>query len=235
MRIAADQLWERLGICDKNLESPLPLWLGPYFLCGLHLKDDIEAAWRAREPRGKPMMEADVRPGVVAAVLYELWKRLHRYHLVLPDGNFKQVMLQGAVRRPVPNEKSETARAQKKELLQFNLICSRRFEKLGNKWWSPQSWFQLEEGRCFFGKEISELTHLLTGVSRSSCNRAVHSPQRAAADEDAALERIFADRDTNVMSTRETLRILQVDREEGSADLAAAPAAARSVTVGSTG
>jgi len=229
--IAAGQLWERMGICDKKLDSPVPRWLGPFFLCALHLKDDIDTAWRARNPRGKPMQEADVRPGVVAAVLYEFWKRLHRYHLVLPDGNFKQVMQHGAVKRPVPAAKSETAKVQARELLQFNLICSRRFDKLGEKWWAPQSWFQLEDGQCFFGKDISELTHLLTGVGSSSCKRAVHSTQSAAASNyDAALERIFAEHDTNVVSTRETLRILQTNRAEGSTtvDLASAGAAAAS-------
>ena len=53
--LAAGRVWKKLGICDKSLRSPLPLWLGPYFLCGLHGKDDVEAAWRARTPRGKPV------------------------------------------------------------------------------------------------------------------------------------------------------------------------------------
>ena len=165
------------------------------------------------------MDEADVRPGMTAAVLYELWKRLHRYHLVLPNGDFKQVVQLGTVKRPVPSAKSDIARAQARELLQFNEICSRRWAQLGDeKWHSLSSWFDLGNGQRFFGKETSELTHLLTGVRRSSCKRAVQHTQSAAGSDDAArLDEIFAMRGTNdVVSTRETVRLLRVNREEGS-------------------
>ena len=217
---AADKLWNRLGICNKDLDTPLPRWLGAYLLCGLHKKDDVDAAWLARKPKGRPMDEADVRPGLIAAVLYELWKRLHRYHLVLPNGDFKQVVQLGTVKRPVPSAKSDIARAQARELLQFNEICSRRWEKLGNEsWWSANSWFELGAGQRFFGKETSELTHLLTGVNRSSCKRAVQRTQTAAGwDDDARLDQIFAMRGTDeVVSTRETVRRLRVNTAEGSA------------------
>ena len=198
----------------------MPRWLGAYLLCGLHKKDDIEAAWRASKPRGRPMEEADVRPGVIAAVLYELWKRLHRYHLVLPNGDFKQVLQLGTVKRPVPSVKSDIKRVQARELLQFNETCSRPRNKLGEEsWWSPDSWFQLGAGQLFFGKETSELTHLLTGVNRSSCKRAVQRTHTAADwDDDARLDQIFAMRGINeVVSTRDTVTFLRMYREEGSA------------------
>ena len=237
--LAADLVWTKLGICDKSLRSPLPLWLGPYFLCGLHGKDDAEAAWRARTPRGKPMEAADVRPGVMAAILYELWKRLHRYHRVLPDGDFKQVVQQGIVKRPVVSPNSVIGKTQAMELLQFNQICYGRWAELGeDTWHSPSSWLDLDSGQHFFGKEASELTHLLTGVRRSSSKRAVQHTQSAAGSDDAArqslLDRIFAERcQTNeVVSTRETIRMLQMSRGADGGTIAvatmppAAPAAA---------
>ena len=165
------------------------------------------------------MEAADVRPGVIAAILYELWKRLHRYHRVLPDGDFKQVVQQGIVKRPVVSPNSVIGKTQAMELLQFNQICYNRWAELGEETWhSPSSWLDLGNGQHFFGKKTSELTHLLTGVRRSSCKRAVQHTQSAAGSDDAArLDEIFAMRGTNeVVSTRETVRLLRVNREEGS-------------------
>lgn len=181
------------------------------------------------------MEAADVRPGVIAAILYELWKRLHRYHRVLPDGDFKQVVQQGIVKRPVISPQSEIGKTQAMELLQFNQICHNRWAELGEETWhSPSSWFDLGNGQRFFGKETSELTHLLTGVRRSTCKRAVQHTQNAAGSDDAALlGRIFAQRCPNeVISTRETVRILRMSREADggtitdSTGLPEAPAAA---------
>jgi hypothetical protein len=181
-------------------------------------------------------MEAvDVRPGVIAAVLYELWKRLHRYHRVLPDGDFKQVVQQGSVKRPVVSPQSVIGKTQAMELLQFNQICFSRWAELGEeRWHSLSSWFDFANGQRFFGKETSELTHLLTGVRRSSCKRAVQRTQSAAGSDDAALlGRIFAQRCPNeVVSTRETVRILRMSRGAdggtitGATELPEAPAAA---------
>ena len=185
------------------------------------------------------MEAADVRPGVMAAVLHNFWQRLHRYHLVLPDGKFKQVVQQGIVKRPVVSPQSEIGKTQAMELLQFNQICYGRWAELGeDTWHSPSSWFDLASGQHFFGKETSELTHLLTGVRRSSSKRAVQHTQSAAGSDDAArqslLDRIFAERcQTNgVVSTRETIRMLQMSRGADGGTIAvatmppAAPAAA---------
>ena len=124
-------------------------------------------------------------------------------------------------------------------LLQLNQICFRRWTELGeDRWHSPSSWFDLASGQHFFGKETSELTHLLTGVRRSSSKRAVQHTQSAAGSDDAArqslLDRIFAERcQTNeVVSTRETIRMLQMSRGADGGTIAvatmppAAPAAA---------
>ena len=211
-----------MGIAERELRSrPLPAWLGIFFLCAVHRLDNVAAAVRAGKPKGTHMKEPDLQPGVISAIVHELWMLLHSYDRVAPcrfEEDFKppQKNRWGYFIRPKAPANSYLRKLRQGELLYFNELFAERYEAisvdLNKDWCSKEMWFEEEAASSFFGENPSSLHHLLTGVQKPVVSHTGKRAQSlvcsASASDVASMLR------SNSLNASETLRQLHDDASQ---------------------